>query len=103
MAPAWLLATYVLQEWGDLCLSPVGLSTMTKLAPARFVGQVMGLWFLAIALGNNLAGQLSGEYDATNLGTLPHLFTQIAVWSFACATLMLILVPIMKRLMGPVR
>ncbi len=103
VAPAWLLATYVLQEWGDLCLSPVGLSTMTKLAPARFVGQVMGLWFLAIALGNNLAGQLSGEYDATNLGTLPHLFTQIAVWSFACATLMLILVPIMKRLMGPVR
>jgi len=44
---------------------------MTKLAPPRFVGQVMGLWFLALALGNNLAGQLSGEYDAANLTLCP--------------------------------
>jgi hypothetical protein len=50
---------------------------MTKLAPPRFVGQVMGLWFLALALGNNLAGQLSGEYDAANLGSLPGLFPKI--------------------------
>jgi POT family proton-dependent oligopeptide transporter len=103
VAPTWLLLTYLLQEWGDLCLSPVGLSTMTKLAPARFVGQVMGLWFLAIALGNNLAGQLSEEYDATDLASLPHLFTKIALWSFACAALMLVLTPVMKRLMGEVR
>jgi proton-dependent oligopeptide transporter, POT family len=103
VAPAWLLLTYLLQEWGDLCLSPVGLSTMTKLAPARYAGQVMGLWFLAIALGNNLAGQLSEEYDATDLASLPHLFTKIAVWSFACAAVMLLLTPIMKRLMGEVR
>ena len=103
VAPTWLLLTYVLQEWGDLCLSPVGLSTITKLAPPRYVGQVMGLWFLAIALGNNLAGQLSEEYDATNLVSLPHLFTKIALWSFACAAVMLLMTPIMKRLMGDVR
>ena len=103
VAPTWLLLTYLLQEWGDLCLAPVGLSTMTKLAPSRYVGQVMGLWFLAIALGNNLAGQLSEEYDATDLASLPHLFSKIAVWSFACAAVMLLLTPIMKRLMGGVR
>jgi POT family proton-dependent oligopeptide transporter len=103
VAPTWLLLTYLLQEWGDLCLAPVGLSTMTKLAPARHVGQVMGLWFLAIALGNNLAGQLSEEYDATDLASLPRLFTKIAVWSFACAAVMLLLTPMMKRFMGGVR
>ena len=65
--PTWLLGAYFLQECGDLCLSPVGLSAMTKLAPPRFVGQVMGMWFLALALGDNLAGQLSGEYDAHDL------------------------------------
>ena len=54
---------------------------MTKLAPPRFVGQVMGLWFLALALGNNLAGQLSGEYDARDLHSLPALFLKIACGS----------------------
>ena len=98
VAPTWLLLTYLLQEWGDLCLSPVGLSTITKLAPPRYVGQLMGLWFLAIALGNNLAGQLSGEYDASDLASLPHLFTKIALGSFACGAVMLLLTPIMKRL-----
>jgi len=103
VAPTWLLLTYLLQEWGDLCLSPVGLSTITKLAPPRYVGQLMGLWFLAIALGNNLAGQLSEEYDATDLASLPHLFMKIAVGSFVCGAVMLLLTPIMKRLLGPVR
>ena len=98
VAPTWLLLTYLLQEWGDLCLSPVGLSTITKLAPPRYVGQLMGLWFLAIALGNNLAGQLSAEYDASDLASLPHLFTKIAVGSFVCGAVMLLLTPIMKRL-----
>jgi len=100
VAPTWLLFTYLVQEWGDLCLSPVGLSTITKLAPPRYVGQMMGLWFLAIALGNNLAGQLSAQYDATDLASLPRLFTQVAIASFACAAVVLLLTPVMKRLMG---
>jgi proton-dependent oligopeptide transporter, POT family len=103
VSPMWLLVTYFLQECGDLCLSPVGLSSMTKLAPPRFVGQVMGLWFLALALGNNLAGQLSGEYDAANLGSLPELFLKICGWSLACAAVMVLLTPLIKRLMGNVR
>jgi len=101
--PTWLLLTYFLQECGDLCLSPVGLSSMTKLAPPRFVGQVMGLWFLALALGNNLAGQLSGEYDARNLHSLPELFLKIFWWSFIAAAIMLLLTPTVRRLMGGVR
>lgn len=103
VSPMWLLITYFLQECGDLCLSPVGLSSMTKLAPTRFVGQVMGLWFLALALGNNLAGQLSGEYDATNLSSLPGLFLKICGWSLASAAVMVLLTPLIKRLMGGVR
>jgi POT family proton-dependent oligopeptide transporter len=101
--PTWLLATYVLQEWGDLCLSPVGLSSMTKLAPARFIGQVMGVWFLALALGNNLAGQLSAEYDANDLGTLPGLFMKIFLSSVIAAALILSLSPWLKRLMAGVK
>ncbi|MBV9620639.1 MAG: peptide MFS transporter, partial [Gammaproteobacteria bacterium] len=72
--PTWLLATYLLHTAAELCLSPVGLSYMSKLAPPRFVGQVMGIWFLSLALGNNFAGQLAGEYDPSHLETLPGLF-----------------------------
>ena len=101
--PTWLLFAYFLQECGDLCLSPVGLSAMTKLAPPRYVGQVMGLWFLALALGNNLAGQLSGEYDAHQLTSLPTLFLRIAAGSLMAAALMLALTPTVRRLMGGVK
>lgn len=98
--PTWLLFTYFLQECGDLCLSPVGLSSMTKLAPRRYVGQVMGLWFLALALGNNLAGQLSGEYDARDLHSLPTLFLKIACGALIAAAIMLLFTPTFRRLMG---
>jgi POT family proton-dependent oligopeptide transporter len=54
--PQWLLLAYLLHCFGELCLSPVGLSSVTKLAPPRFVGQMMGLWFLATSLGLLLAG-----------------------------------------------
>jgi proton-dependent oligopeptide transporter, POT family len=101
--PTWLLLAYFLQECGDLCLSPVGLSSMTKLAPPRFVGQVMGVWFLALALGNNMAGQLSGEYDARDLNSLPALFLKIAAGALIAAAIMFALTPTMKRLMGGVK
>jgi POT family proton-dependent oligopeptide transporter len=76
---------------------------MTKLAPARFIGQVMGVWFLALALGNNLAGQLSAEYDANDLGTLPGLFMKIFLFSMIAAAVMLLLSPWLKRLMAGVK
>ena len=98
VSPAWLIFTYLLQECGDLCLSPVGLSSMTKLAPRRYVSQVMGVWFLALALGNNLAGQLSRQYDAANLQSLPALFLKISWWTLAAAILMYGLAPRLQRL-----
>jgi len=101
--PTWLIFTYFLHTLGELCLSPVGLSSMTKLAPRRFVGQVMGLWFLSMALGGNLAGQLSGEYDSSNLLSLPGLFLKIFWWGALGGAAMLLLTPALKRLMGDIR
>jgi proton-dependent oligopeptide transporter, POT family len=101
--PTWLVLTYFLHTLGELCLSPVGLSSMTKLAPPRFVGQVMGLWFLSMALGGNLAGQLSGEYDSSNLLSLPGLFLKIFWWGAIGGAVMLLLTPLLKRLTGNVR
>ena len=101
--PTWLICTYLLHTLGELCLSPVGLSSMTKLAPTRFVGQVMGLWFLSLALGDNLAGQLSGEYDSSNLMSLPGLFLKIFWWGAIGGGVMLLLTPALKRLMSGVR
>jgi proton-dependent oligopeptide transporter, POT family len=102
VSPTWLVLCYLVQMWGDLCLAPVGLSSMTKLAAPRFVGQVMGMWFLSIALGNNLAGQLATEYDAGNLATLPALFLKIFGWGALTGGIMLALNRPLKRLMaGP--
>ena len=62
ISPLWLVGLYFLEVVGEMCLSPVGLSTVTKLAPARLVGIMMGVWFLGAALGNKLAGYLSGFF-----------------------------------------
>ena len=61
--PTWLIATYFLHTVGELCLSPVGLSSVTKLAPQRLVGQMMGIWFLATSLGNLCAGLIAGAFS----------------------------------------
>jgi POT family proton-dependent oligopeptide transporter len=101
--PTWLVFTYLLHSLGELCLSPVGLSSMTKLSPTRFVGQAMGLWFLSLALGGNLAGQFSGEYDSSNLESLPGLFLKIFWWGAIGGGIMLLLTPLLKKLMVGVR
>jgi POT family proton-dependent oligopeptide transporter len=101
--PTWLVLTYFLHTCGELCLSPVGLSYMSKLAPPRFVGQAMGVWFLSLALGGNLAGQLTGEYDASHLESLPTLFLRIFWYGVIAGLVMLLLTPFVKRLMAGVR
>jgi proton-dependent oligopeptide transporter, POT family len=98
--PTWLVLCYLVQMWGDLCLAPVGLSSMTKLAAPRFVGQVMGMFFLSVALGNNLAGQLATQYDAGNLASLPALFLKIFEWGAVGGAIMLALNVPLKRLMA---
>ena len=96
--PTWLVLTYFLHTCGELCLSPVGLSNMSKLAPPRFVGQVMGMWFLSLALGGNLAGQLSGQYDASHLESLPALFLRIFWYGAIAGVVMLLLTPLLRRM-----
>ena len=71
----WLIVTYFLHTVGELCLSPVGLSSITKLAPERLVGQMMGTWFMGAALGNLVAGLVAGYIEAM---PLPQLFGTVA-------------------------
>ena len=101
--PTWLVLTYFLHTCAELCLSPVGLSYMTKLAPPRFVGQVMGMWFLSMAIGANLAGQLSGQYDASHLESLPALFLKIFWYGVISGAVLLLVTPYLRRLMAGVK
>ncbi|MBV8145540.1 MAG: peptide MFS transporter, partial [Gammaproteobacteria bacterium] len=101
--PTWLVFTYFLHTCGELCISPVGLSTMSKLAPSRFVGQAMGVWFLSLALGGNLAGQLTGQYDASHLESLPALFLRIFAYGVIAGAVMLLITPVLKRMTVGVR
>ncbi|HEX7416810.1 MAG TPA: peptide MFS transporter [Steroidobacteraceae bacterium] len=101
--PTWLIVTYLFHTFGELCLSPVGLSSMTKLAPPRFVGQVMGLWFLATAIGNNLAGRLSGEIDFSNAASMQGQFLYLFWWGIVAGLVMLALTPAVKHFMSGVK
>ncbi len=103
VSPIWLLGLFFLQTVGEMCLSPVGLSTMTKLAPARLLGLVMGIWFLAAALGNKLAGVLAGHFTSTNSTELVSFFLKQAMFVGAATLALFALVPWVKRLMGNVR
>lgn len=103
ISPLWLVGLYFLEVMGEMCLSPVGLSTVTKLAPAKLLGIMMGIWFLASALGNKLAGFIGGFFIAENPDRLMTLYGSIAVGLLvACGTLA-ILTPWIRRLMGGVR
>jgi POT family proton-dependent oligopeptide transporter len=101
--PTWLILTYMFHTWGELCLSPVGLSSMSKLAPQRFVGQALGVWFLATAVGNNMAGQIAGEFDSSNVAAMPQQFLSIVWLGFIAGAVMLAITPFAKRLMGGVK
>ena len=103
VGPLWLVGLFFLQTVGEMLLSPVGLSTMTKLAPRRLVGLVMGIWFLAAALGNKLAGVLAGEFKSDNADQLATFFWHQALGVGAATLVLLALVPWVKKLMGGVR
>jgi len=99
----WLISAYFLHVCGEMCISPVGLSNMSKLVPPRFLGQAMGMWFLSLALGGILAGQLTGEYDASHLESLPALFLKIFWYGVIAGAVMLAVTPLAKRLMAGVK
>ena len=100
VSPAWLFSVFLLHTLGELCLSPVGLSLMTKLAPRRIGSFVMGIWFTASALGNGLGGWVAGFYDTEGGGSLQTLFGGIAIYTLAAALLLALLVRPIKKLMA---
>ena len=101
--PVWLLLTYLLHTFGELCLSPIGLSAVTKLAPPRFVSQMMGTWFAGTALGNLLSGLIAGHLGADDIASAPYRYMMIFALALTLGLLMAIMVKPIKRLMGNVR
>jgi len=99
VSPLWLVGAYFIEELGELSLSPVGLSVVTKLAPTRIVGLMMGVWFLSNALGNKLAGWSAGFISTMPLATL---FGTTAVVTLGAALVMAVLIKPVRRLMGGV-
>ena len=99
VSPLWLVGAYFIEELGELCLSPVGLSAVTKLAPRRIVGLMMGVFFLSNWLGNLLAGWTAGFFTAMPLS---RLFGAVAAVSLGAALIMFLLLRPVKRLMGGV-
>jgi len=97
VSPMWLVVSYLLQTLGELCLSPVGLSAMSKLAPARIAGLVMGVWFLALAVGNYLAGMASSFYETM---PLPKLFTIVTATAFVTALALALLIKPIQRMLA---
>src|ERR1019366_9799692 len=101
--PHWLILTYLFHTFGELCLSPVGLSYFTKLAPKRFVGQMLGIFFLAISLGNLVASLIAGEFDANDVAAMPGQYMHIVYFSVGLGAVLLVLSRPVKKLMGGVK
>lgn len=102
VSPIWLVLVYLFQAIGELLLSPVGLSTTTKLAPRRIVGLMMGVWFLSISAGNYMAGIVASFYRPGE-GALVTMFGFVAAITLVSLLILIALIPFMRRLMGDVR
>lgn len=101
VGPLWLVALYFLHTVGELCLSPVGLSTVTKLAPPRAVGFLLGMWFVFIAIGNYGGGYLAGFFDpAKGMGAARSFFIAIAVGVIAASLVLTMFIPLTGKLLG---
>ncbi len=100
--PTWLIFTFLLHTMGELALSPVGLSAMTKLAPKRYCGQMMGIWFVSSALGLIIAGILAGEFHDDAIDAMPALYLQIVLTTAGSGLLLAVFARPLRRLMGGV-
>ena len=96
VSPMWLTLTYFLHTVGELCLSPVGLSSMTRLAPDRVKGMMMGVWFLATSVGNLIAGRVAGLYESF---TLTQLFGAVTTFALVASLVMFALVAPIRRML----
>ena len=97
VSPLWLTTVYLVHTWAELCLSPVGLSSMTTLAPPRIVGSMMGVWFLGASVGNFMAGQLASFYEQMPLA---QLLGAVSVLPIAAGIVMLLLAKRFSRMMS---
>jgi proton-dependent oligopeptide transporter, POT family len=107
VSPMWLIVTYVLHTCGELCLSPIGLSMVTKLAPARFASLMMGAWFFSMFISDLTAGLLAGTVEKVEKGQIFHLlggqadfFLMFVISTFVAGTLLLAISPWVRRLMA---
>lgn len=99
-SPLFLTGTYLFFTLAELFLSPVGLSAFSKLAPKRYVSQLMGLWFIGSSLGNLVAGLFAGGFDEKNVASMPSLFQSVAVFALGGGLVLLVFVRPLKRWMG---
>jgi POT family proton-dependent oligopeptide transporter len=100
VSPLWLTMTYLIHTWAELCLSPVGLSSMTKLAPTRIVSLMMGVWVLGTAVGNYIGGRVGGMYESFSL---PTLFGVVAMFGIVAGVLLLLSSKKLTQMMHGVR
>jgi len=97
----WLVLAYLFHTLGELCLSPVGLSYVSKLVPARMIGFMFGMWYLAIAIGNTAAAQLGGMIEVIAEDySMPTFFLIFTIVPVAAGVLIMVLHPLIKRLMS---
>ena len=99
----WLTLTYLLHTWGELCLSPVGMSAVSKLVPQRFIGQSLGVWFVSFSLGELIAGRIAGNFDPANMQALPGLYMHVFWFAVVCAAALVALLPLLRRWMAGVK
>ena len=107
----WIILIYFLHTLGELCLSPVGLSSVTKLSPQRIVGFMMGMWFFASAAGNYVAGLIakatasessgnsSEVFDIIQKQSFMDVYTDVGLMAIGCGILLAVITPILKKLM----
>jgi proton-dependent oligopeptide transporter, POT family len=98
VSPLWLVVVYFIQTVGEMCLSPVGLSTITKLSPTRMVGLMMGVWFLSISVGSYIAGRTTQLFVAGTPEVLTRAFGIFAGISLAAALLLALLTPLIRKM-----
>jgi POT family proton-dependent oligopeptide transporter len=101
VSPMWLVVVYLIQTFGELCLSPVGLSTVTKLSPARMVGLMMGVWFLSISIGSYIAGLTTRLFEGNDNAVLTRGFAIFAGITLLAAVVLTVVTPFIKRLIPP--
>lgn len=102
-SPVFLTFTYLFHTLGELFLSPVGLSSFTKLSPKRYASQLMGVWFVGASLGNLIAGLFAGGFDEKNVQQMPAMFQSVAYFSLGFGILMLLFARPLKNWMGGVQ